>query len=189
MIYTFVALSLPTVVLAIVNLMIFGFNLNWFPTGGSVDIRAVTAGGFTAFASRIHHLILPAATLAILSTVGIVYFLRSEIIDYESSDFVLTARSKGVPSKKIYTKHILRNSFLPIASTIGFVVAGLFAGSIFIEATFTFPGMGQLFFNSIVSRDFPVANILIMFYAILTVLAILISDFIVILIDPRIHIN
>jgi len=189
MVYTFVALSLPTVVLAIVNLMIFGFNLNWFPTGGSVDIRAAAEGGFAAVTSRLHHLILPAATLAILSTVGIVYFLRSEIIDYESSDFVLTARSKGVPERKIYTKHILRNSFLPIASTIGFVVAGLFAGSIFIESTFTFPGMGQLFFNSIVGRDFPVANILIMFYAILTVLAILISDFVVILIDPRIHID
>jgi len=189
MVYTFVALSLPTVVLAIVNLMIFGFTLNLFPTGGSVDIRAAVDGGLAAFGSRMHHLILPAITLAVLSTVGIVYFLRSEIIDYESSDFVLTARSKGVPAKKIYTKHILRNSFLPIASTIGFVVAGLFTGSIFIEATFSFPGMGQLFFNSIVGRDFPVANVLIMFYAILTVIAILISDFIVILIDPRIHIK
>jgi len=189
MVYTFVALSLPTVVLAIVNLMIFGFTLNWFPTGGSVDIRAATQGGVAMFISRIHHIILPAATLAILSTVGIVYFLRSEIIDFESSDFVLTARSKGVPEKQIYQKHILRNSFLPIASTIGFVVSGLFVGSIFIEATFTYPGMGQLFLNSIIGRDFPVVNVLIMFYAILTVLAILISDFVVILIDPRIHIK
>jgi len=189
MIYTFVALSLPSVVLGIVNLMIFGFNLNWFPTGGSIDIRAATAGGFAAFVSRLHHLVLPAITLALLSTIGIVYFLRSEIIDYESSDFVLTARSKGVPEKKIYTKHILRNSFLPIASTIGFVVAGLFAGSIFIEMVFSYPGMGQLFINSITGRDFPVANVLIMFYAVLTVLAILISDFIVILIDPRIRIK
>ena len=189
MIYTFVALSLPTVVLAIVNLMIFGFTLNWFPTGGSVDIRAAVAGGFTYFLSRLHHLILPAITLAVLSTIGIIYFLRSEIIDYESSDFVLTARSKGVPEKKIYTKHILRNSFLPIASTIGFVVAGLFTGSVFIEATFVYPGMGQLFLNSIVGRDFPVANALIMFYAVLTVLAILISDIIVIFVDPRIRIK
>jgi len=187
MVYTFVALSLPTIVLSIVNLIIFGFRLDWFPTGGSVDIRAI--GGFAVFFSRLHHLILPAATMAILSTVSIVYYLRSEIIDYESSDFVLTARSKGVPESKIYTKHILRNSFLPIASTIGFVVAGLFAGSIFIEIIFSYPGMGQLFLNSIVGRDFPVANVLIMFYAILTVIAILISDFIVILIDPRIHIK
>ena len=189
MVYTFVALSLPTVVLALVNLMIFGFRLDWFPTGGSVDVRAVTAGGLTYVISRIHHLILPAVTLALLSTVGIIYFLRSEIIDYESSDFVLTARSKGVPEKKIYSNHILRNSFLPIASSIGFVVTGLFTGSIFIEATFSYQGMGQLFINSIMSRDFPVANILIMFYAILTVLAILISDFIVIIIDPRIRIK
>ena len=189
MVYTFVALSLPTVVLAIVNLMIFGFTLNWFPTSGSVDVRAVAAGGWTYFTSRLHHLILPAATLAVLSTIGIIYFLRSEIIDHASSDFVLTARSKGVPEKKIYTRHILRNSFLPIASTIGFVVSGLFAGSIFIETTFSYPGMGQLFINSIIGRDFPVANALIMFYAVLTVLAILISDIIVTFIDPRIRIK
>jgi len=188
MIYTFIALSMPTVVFAVVNILFFGFNLDWFPTQGSVDVTLAT-GSFAYIISRVHHLILPAVTLALISTVAIIYYLRSEIIDYETSDFVLTARSKGATENKIYTNHILRNAFLPIASTIGFVITGLFTGSVFIETTFGYPGMGELFISSIVSRDFPVANTLVMFYAVLTVVAIALSDIIISIIDPRIRIK
>jgi peptide/nickel transport system permease protein len=188
MVYTFIALSMPTVVLSIINLLIFGFNLGWFPVTGSVNPTAA-AGTFAFFLSRMHHLLLPAITLALISTTSIIYYLRSEIIDFETSDFVLTARSKGVPENKIYTGHILRNAFLPIASSVGFVVAALFTGSVFIETTFSYPGMGQLFINSITGRDFPVANVLIMFYAVLTVISITLSDIIITVIDPRIRIK
>ncbi|MCL1786913.1 MAG: ABC transporter permease [Defluviitaleaceae bacterium] len=199
MFYTFVALSMPTIVLAIVNLLIFGFGYDIrigdfiistgiFPTQGSVDPRAI-AGTIGYFFSRLQHLILPAITLASLSTIGIIYFLRSEIIDYETSDFVLTARSKGVPEKKIYSGHILRNAFLPIAGSMGGIVAGLFGGSIFIETVFSYPGMGELFIGSITSRDFPVVNMLVMFYAVLSVISMLISDILITIIDPRIRIK
>ena len=198
MVYTFIALSMPTIVISLINLLIFAFGLDWFPISGSVDIqvagRAAMAGsGFSEqisyIWSRLHHLILPAITLALISTVGIIYYLRSEIIDYENSDFVLTARSKGVPENKIYSNHILRNASLPVASGIGFVIAGLFSGSIFIEWIFGYPGMGELFLTSINSRDFPVANVLIMFYAILTVVAITVSDIVISIVDPRIRIK
>ena len=188
MIYTFVALSMPTVVLSVMHILLYGFNLGWFPPFGSVD-PTLAAGTAEYWISRLHHLILPAITLALLSTVAIIYYLRSEIIDYETSDFVLTARSKGVPENDIYTGHILRNSFLPIASTIGLVITGLFTGSVFIETTFAYPGMGQLFIQSITGRDFPVANTLILFYAVLTVLGIALSDIIITIIDPRIRIK
>jgi peptide/nickel transport system permease protein len=134
-------------------------------------------------------LILPALTLALISTVGIIYYLRSEIIDFETSDFVLTARSKGVPENKIYTRHILRNSLLPIAGGAGAIITGLFAGSFFIERVFSYPGMGELFLSSITGRDFPVANVLIMFYAILGVISVLITDIVITIIDPRIRIK
>jgi len=189
MLYTFVALSMPTVVLALVNLLIFGFNLGWFPVLGSVNVHADAAGGLTAFISRMHHLILPAITLALISTMGIIYFLRSEIIDHETSDFVTTARSKGVPRNKVYTRHILRNAVLPIAGGAGFVIAGLFSGSFFIETVFAYPGMGELFLTSIMTRDFPVANILIMFYAVIGVVSVLITDIVITVIDPRIRIK
>ncbi|MCL2285264.1 MAG: ABC transporter permease [Firmicutes bacterium] len=201
MLYTFIALSMPTVVLAIINLLIFGFGTNFalfgfaigrdiaiFPVTGSVDPRA-TAGTIGYFISRLHHLILPAFTLASISTIGIIYFLRSEIIDYETSDFVTTARSKGVPEKKIYKNHVLRNAFLPVAGGMGGIIAGLFSGSIFIETIFSYPGMGELFLTAITDRDFPVVNMLIMFFAVLSVISMLVSDIIITIVDPRIRIK
>lgn len=199
MLYTFVALSMPTVVLAVVNLLVFGFgynfnffgfvvNLGVFPTNGSIDARVV-AGTLAAFFSRLRHLILPAITLASISTISIIYFLRSEIIDYETSDFVLTARSKGVSESKIYRNHILRNAFLPVAGSMGGIIAGLFGGSIFIETVFSYPGMGELFLTSIVGRDFPVVNMLVMFFAVLSVVSMLVSDIIITVVDPRIRIK
>ena len=199
MLYTFIALSMPTVVLATINLLLFGFgrdiqifgfviNFGIFPTHGSVDPRVV-AGTAGYFFSRLHHLVLPALTLAALSTIGIIYFLRSEVIDYETSDFVLTARSKGVPENKIYRHHILRNAFLPVAGSMGGIIAGLFGGSVFIETVFSYPGMGELFLTSITGRDFPVVNMLVMFFAVLSVISMLISDILITIVDPRIRIK
>ncbi|MCL2703904.1 MAG: ABC transporter permease [Defluviitaleaceae bacterium] len=188
MFYTFLALSMPTVVFSIINLFIFGFRLRWFPVRGSVDAMAA-AGTLEHAVSRLHHLVLPAVTFALLSTISIIYFLRNEIIDYDASDFVTTARSKGVPENKVYTGHILRNALLPVAGNAGLIIAGLFTGSIFIESVFAYPGMGQLFVTSIVGRDFPVVNTLIMFYAILTVVSYLVTDILITIIDPRIHIK
>ena len=188
MIYTFVSLSIPTVVFALINLLMFSLRLGWFPVSGSVD-ATVAAGTFAHYASRLHHMILPAITLALISTTGVVYFLRGEIIDYETSDFVTTARSKGVPENKVYTRHILRNAILPVLGSAGPVIISMFAGSVFIESVFAYPGMGQLFIQSIISRDFPVVNILIMFYAIITVVAMLITDILITFVDPRIRIK
>jgi len=189
MVYTFVALSMPTVVIALINLLIFGFRLNWFPTLGSVAIAADFAGGLTRFASQLHHALLPAITLAIISTVGTIYFLRNEIIDNDASDFVMTARAKGIPESRVYNRHILRNALLPLAGGFGSIISGLFVGSIFIETVFAFSGMGELFVTSILRQDWPVANTLILFYAVLTVIAMLMTDIIITIIDPRIRIK
>ncbi|MCL2170650.1 MAG: ABC transporter permease, partial [Defluviitaleaceae bacterium] len=189
MVYTFVALSMPTIIFGLINLLTFGFGMGIFPTLGSVALSADMAGGMTRLASQIHHATLPAITLALISTVGIIYFLRSEIIDNDASDYVQTARSKGLPESRVYTRHILRNALLPVAGSFGFIIAGLFAGSIFIERVFGFSGMGDLFISSILLQDWPVANTLILFYAVLTVLGMLMTDIIITIIDPRIRIK
>ncbi|MFU0828699.1 MAG: ABC transmembrane type-1 domain-containing protein [Lachnoclostridium sp.] len=186
--YTYIALAMPTVVLGLINIFIFSFKLKWFPTGGSVDVK-YTAGTFSYIINRIYHMILPAITGALLYTISIIQYLRNEIIDYKNSDFVVTARSKGVPERKIYSKHILRNALLPVASFMGYDIAGLLGGSIFIEKVFSYPGMGNLFLESISRRDYSVVNGLIILFAILTVLGTLLSDIIMSIVDPRIRIK
>lgn len=186
--YTFIALAMPSIVLGLINIFIFSIKLKWFPVGGSVDVKYV-AGTFPYYWNRIYHMILPAITGALLYTVGIIQYLRSEIIDYKNSDFVVTARSKGVPEKKIYSRHIFRNALLPVASFMGYDIAALLGGSIFIEKVFSYPGMGNLFLESILRRDYAVVNALIILFAVLTVVGTLLSDVIMSLVDPRIRIK
>ncbi len=186
--YTFIALAMPSVVLGLINIFIFSFKLKWFPVGGSVDVT-YTAGTLPYYGNRIYHMILPAITGALLYTVSIIQYLRSEIIDYKNSDFVTTARSKGIPEKKVYSRHIFRNALLPVASFMGYDIAGLLGGSIFIENVFSYPGMGKLFLESIQRRDYAVVNALIILFAVLTVLGTLLSDIIMSIVDPRIRIK
>lgn len=107
----------------------------------------------------------------------------------KSQDYVKTARSKGLPIDKVYTHHIFRNSLLPIAAFFGFTVTGLLAGSIFVETIFMYQGMGMLFIESIMSRDYSVINALTLLYGTLALFGSLISDIIMIIVDPRIRIE
>lgn len=116
-VYNFLTFSTPTFVFAILMLWMFGFSLGWFPTRGSIDGGVE---GFAAILSRLHHMILPAITMAILSTTVTIQYLRTGIIDAKSQDYVRTARAKGVPERVVYNRHIFRNSILPIASFLGY---------------------------------------------------------------------
>lgn len=186
--YSFVTYAIPTFVLALVFLYFLGYQLHWFPTSGSVDIK-YDEGTLGFFWSKFYHILLPAITYAILGTTGIIQYLRSEIIDAKAMDYVRTARSKGIPMRKIYTKHIFRNSLLPIAAFLGFTITGLLSGSIFIETIFGYPGMGQLFISSIASRDYSVITALVLLFGFLTLLGSLLSDIIMSIVDPRIRIE
>ena len=186
--YTFFAIAMPTMIFAIFVLYIFGFILGWFPVLGSVDVT-VARGTLAFHLSRLEHLIMPALTGAILGTAGIVNILRERLIDTENSDYVMTARSKGVPRRLLWNRHIFKNSALPIVAGFGWALVGVAGGSIFIETAFSFPGMGSLFVHAIITRDFPVANALIMFYGVLTVMGSLLADLFMMMLDPRIRIK
>ena len=169
-------------------LFLFGFLYPIFPTSGSVDAQ-VAAGSFDYYLSKLNHMILPALSGALIGTVGTVQYLRSEIIDTKHKDFVRTVKAKGVPESKVYSRHILRNSFLPIAAFLGYEITGLVGGSIILENIFGYPGIGQLFFQSITQRDFSVVTALVLFTGFATLLGTLLSDIILSIVDPRIRID
>ena len=186
--YSFISYAIPTFILALLFLFFFGYTLDWFPTSGTVDIKH-DPGTFGYFMSKLYHILLPAFTYAVLGTTTVIQYLRSEIIDAKVQDYVRTARSKGIPMKKVYSRHIFRNSLLPIAAFLGFTITGLLGGSIFIETIFGYQGMGQLFISSITSRDYSVITALVMLYGFLALLGSLLSDIIMSIVDPRIRIE
>lgn len=186
--YNYLTFATPLFILALIVLFIFGFILGWFPTSGSVDIR-VENGTFAYYMSKLDHLILPAFSGAIVSTTVTIQYLRNEIIDTKIKDFVKTARAKGVNESKVYTNHILRNSFLPIAAFLGYEIVYLIGGSVFLETIYGYPGIGQLFVSSILQRDFSVVTALVMIFGLATLIGTLLSDIILSAVDPRIRIE
>ncbi|GKU78288.1 oligopeptide ABC transporter permease [Paenibacillus sp. L3-i20] len=186
--YTYIGFAAPLFIFALLMLWIFGFHLGWFPTGGSVAPGS-TPGTLQYILSKIYHLLLPATSMALITTVSTVQLLRNEIIDTKQKDFVHTARAKGASESRVYNRHILRNALLPIAAFFGFELTGLIGGTVFVESIFGYPGMGQLFLNSIMVRDFSVVTALVMLYGIASIVGSLLSDIILTTVDPRIRIK
>lgn len=186
-VFNYVTYAMPGFVFYLLGLWLFGFTLGWFPISGTVSANA--SGFWGVFWSRLDHMILPAILYAIIATTGTVQYLRTGIIDNKVEDYVKTARSKGVPEKVVFNKHILRNSFLPIAAFLGNTITGLLGGSMIIETVFSFPGMGKLFLDSISQRDYTTLTALIMIYGTLTLLGNLLSDIIMSIVDPRIRVK
>lgn len=186
--YNYLSFATPLFIFALLVLFVFGFLLGWFPIGGSVDI-SVEEGTFEHMISKMKHLVLPTLSGALLATVGTIQYLRNEVIDTKIKDFVKTARAKGVPETKVYSRHIFRNSLLPIAAFLGYEITGLIGGSIFLESIYSYPGMGQLFLQSITTRDFSVVTALVMISGVAALLGTLLSDIILSAVDPRIRID
>ncbi|MGM0200043.1 oligopeptide ABC transporter permease [Enterococcus sp. AZ149] len=185
-VYNFFSFAVPLFIFALIALFIFGYRLAWFPTGGSV---APGVSGMAEFWSRLYHLLLPAITSALLGTAVTIQYLRSEVIDSKSLDFVRTARSKGVPTNKVFSRHVFRNASLPIASQMGYEITSLIAGSVVIEKIFAYPGVGKLFIDSIVQRDYAVITSLTLILGLATLIGTLLSDIIMSIVDPRIRIQ
>ncbi len=180
--------AIPSFVIYLIAILVFGYTLHWFPTIGSID-AGLTPGTLQYFLSRLHHIIMPATCIAIFSSPGTIQYLRNEVIDAKTMDYVKTARSKGVPMKKVYSHHIFRNSLLPIAAFFGFQISSLLGGSVIAETIFSYPGMGKFFIDSMLNKDFSVVITLILLYGLLYLIGSLISDITMTIIDPRIRIE
>lgn len=184
----YLGLAIPSFIAGVFAIYFFSFTLNWFPSNGSVDIQ-LEDGTIEWWLSRLHHVFLPAVVLGLLSTASYTQFLRNDIIDNSRKDFVRTARAKGTPEGKIYNVHILRNSIIPLITFLGFDIVAIISGAIITETIFTFPGIGQLFLDSVGTRDYPVLMTLTMFFSFMTLVGNLIADLLYGVVDPRIRLD
>lgn len=164
--------SVPNFWLALIMISFFAVNLRWFPTFGRDEWKSV---------------IMPAFVLGLPVMGQIVRLTRSSVLEIRGEDFIRTARSKGLERKTIYIKHVFRNVAIPLVSVIGIQFGYLLGGSIYIEAIFAWPGMGQLLEQSIGWRDFPLVQALAVFTAVVVLGINLLTDMTYALIDPRIR--
>jgi len=186
--FNYVGLALPSFLAGVFAIYFFAYKLGWFPSIGSVDI-SVEPGTLEYWLSRIHHTLLPALVLGLLSTASYTQFLRNDIIENSRKDYVRTARAKGTRESKIYNVHILRNSVIPIVTFLGFDIVNIVGGAVITETIFSYPGIGQLFIDSISKNDYPVIMTLTMMFSALTLIGNLVADLLYAVVDPRIRID
>ncbi|NGP44571.1 ABC transporter permease [Bacillaceae bacterium SIJ1] len=187
-VFNYFGLAIPSYILALFAIYFLSFNLGWFPSTGSVDVNA-EPGTWAFFQSRVYHVILPALCLGAFSTANYTQFLRNDIIENSRKDYVRTARAKGTRESRIYNKHIFRNSLIPLVTLFGFEIGGLIGGAIITESIFTYPGIGQLFLESINRRDYTVVMALTMILSLFTLIGSLVADLLYGAIDPRIRLE
>jgi peptide/nickel transport system permease protein len=171
------AQSAPTFFLGTVVLYVFAYALGWFPLGGYGD------GLF----ERLHHLVLPAATLAMLGIAFYARLVRSELVEALATDYVRTARAKGLAERHVVTRHALRNALGPVVALFGIDLGVLLGGAVVTEQIFNWPGLGREVVQAILEADIPLILGVVLVSAALIALANLVADLIAAWIDPRLR--
>jgi len=183
----FVLYSLPSfwVGTLLINYFTSPEYLDWFPGTGLKDFDD-SASFIDKLANYSHHMVLPLFCYTYSSFAFISRQMRGSMIQTLNQDYIRTAWAKGLSDKQVYWKHALRNSLLPVITLLASVFPSLIAGSVVIEHLFTLPGMGLLAYESVVTKDFPVMYVIMLFSAILTLIGYLVADILYALVDPRI---
>jgi ABC-type dipeptide/oligopeptide/nickel transport system permease component len=179
---TTIMISFPGFFLGVLLIWVFGIILKLFVPGGYVSYRQ-DLGGFLAY------LIFPALAIALPNAAMMVKFLRGSIFLQLRSDYARTAYSKGNSRGRVLYRHALKNAAIPAVTLMGMITADVFSGSIVIEQVFTIPGIGRLLIASITSRDFSMAQVLVIYIAFVVVLANTLADIAIQIIDPRIRVR
>ncbi len=177
----FTLYSIPTFFLALVLIAVFSLNLNVLPSQAS---QASTTLGVLADPVS---MVLPIATLTAVSVAAFSRYMRSAALDNLAQDYIKAARAKGLTERQVVTRHLMRNSCLPIITLVGLSLPALLAGNLIVETVFNYPGLGLLFFNSLQKEDYPVLLAYSLLVGVLTVLGNFVADLALAVTDPRIR--
>ena len=200
MIFVLIGVSMPVFWTGILLLLVFGGILGWLPLGGILDssmaIRRITGlptldallqGNCAAFRSVVEHLVLPSVTLGSALMATIARMARSTMLEVLNLDYVRTARAKGVSEGGVVGRHALWNALLPVVTLIGLHLGLLLSGAVLTETIFALPGLGRLTITSVLARDYPVVQGVVVIGAVIFVLANLVVDVLYAWLDPRIR--
>ncbi len=177
--------AIPLFWLGLVVLLVFSFELGWFPTGGRC--AATIDDGCPPVIERLNYMFLPVLLLSLGGIAGTSRFMRASMLDVIGQDYIRTARAKGLSTRRVWFRHGMRNALIPIATGLGPAITGVFGGAVITETIFNYQGVGLKTLEAITQRDYNVVMAITIYAALATIIGYLISDILYALIDPRIR--
>lgn len=184
-----IGISLPTFFFAALLKLLFSVKLGWFDLFGLVGRDHLQLTPWGQFWDKAAHLVLPIATMTLVSAGSLVRFTRANMLEVLRGDYIRTARAKGVPRRQVTLRHAFRNTLIPLVTVVGGSLPGLFAGALVTETLFGIPGIGYTAYQAMVAGDIPFSMFYLTFLAALTLLGNLLCDILYAVADPRVRLN
>ena len=181
-------ISLPTFFFATLLKLAFAVNLKWFELSGLVSRDYPQLDAWGQFLDKANHLVLPIATLVIVSVGSLMRYTRTNMLEVLNSDYIRTARAKGLSERTVIYHHAFRNTLIHLVTIVGGSLPGLFSGALITETLFSIPGIGFTSYTAMTAGDIPFSMFYMTFLAVLTLLGNLISDILYAVVDPRVRI-
>lgn len=188
-VFALIGISLPTFFFATILKYIFSVQLGWFDLYGKVGRYYDQLDAFGQFMDVAAHYVLPIVTIVIVSVGSLMRYTRTNMLEVLNSDYIRTARAKGLSENRVVNYHAFRNTLIPIVTIIGGTLPGLFAGAMITETLFQIPGIGYTSYLAMTNGDIPFSMFFLVFQAVLTLLGTLLADILYAVVDPRVRLN
>jgi peptide/nickel transport system permease protein len=179
---SFLGISTPAFVTGILALMVFSIALDIFPSGGMRPVDREPT-----LATTLHHLILPSLVLSLNYVASFMRYMRFSMLEVIRSDYLATAKAKGLPPRRITWRHAVPNAILPVITVVGLSIPTLVVGAVFTETIFSWPGMGTLYLDAVLGRDVPLLMGINLVIALFVLAANILTDLAYAFVDPRIR--
>lgn len=186
--FAFGGISLPSFFLALLAL-VFAQRTGWFPVGGATSVNYAQLSWMEKVINTGWHLCLPVLVLGIGGVAGLMRQMRGNLLDVLAENYILAARARGLPERRVIYKHAVRNAINPLVTLFGYSLSGLLAGAALVENVMAWPGLGSLLLQSITTRDIYVAMGAFVMGAVLLIIGNLVADILLVFIDPRIKVG
>lgn len=188
-IFALAGISLPTFFLATILKYVFSIRLGWFDLYGLTGRFHSTMTPFQQIVDIGYHMVLPVITLMMLSIGGLMRYTRTNMLEVLSSDYIRTARAKGLSEGVVINKHAFRNTLIPLVSYMSYLLPAMFGGALITETLFQIPGIGYISYTAMIRGDIPFAMFYTSFLIILTQVSLLVADIMYAVVDPRVRAN
>lgn len=188
-VFALACISLPSFYLGTILKYVFSVKLGWLPLSGLFGRYYYDLNFWGKALDIMKHLILPVITLTMLSIGGLMRYTRTNMLEVLNSDYIRTARAKGLPEKVVINRHAFRNTLIPLVSYMSYLIPSMFGGALITEQIFSIPGIGFYSYNAMTSGDIPFAMFYTTFIMVLTQVSLILADIMYAVVDPRVRVN